>query len=178
MYSSSARDLPDFHRESKEIMTSINTQTEKIKNSRKKLLDSAKKAQDLKCISSLRSGYFLLINGDNAKEFSQLPFIQSENFSVAERLIELTKLGSLRTEITKFLAAIYKASDNLPEIFANLPTTSLKESLPFLPEKTDQKQFLAFSTLPALFGHCWTSDLRYSYINFLIKTRKPNNRAS
>ena len=170
MYSSSARDLPDFHRESKEIMTSINTQTEKIKTCRKKLLDSAKKAQDLKCISSLRSGYFLLINGDNAKEFSQLPFVQSENFSVAERLIELTKLGSLRTEITKFLAAIYKASDSLPEIFANLPTTSLKGSLPFLPEKTDQKQFLAFSTLPALFGHCWTSDLRYSYINFLIKT--------
>ena len=164
-----SRELPDLHKEVKEIMNSIKLQTEEIKTNRKQLLDASKKAQDLNCISSLRSGYFLHISAYDAQQISELPFVQPENFNVVERLIELTKMGPLRTQITKFLSAIYKSSDILPEILANLPTLSLKGALPFLPENTLPRRFLAFSTLPALFGHCWTADLSNAYINFLIK---------
>ena len=165
-----SRELPDLHKEVKEIMNSIKLQSEELKTNRKQLLDAAKKAQDLKCVSSLRSGYFLHISAYDAQQISQLPFVQPENFHVVDRLIELTDMGSLRNEINKFLAAIYKYSDALPEILANLPTSYLKgTSLPFLPEKTLPQRFLAFSTLPALFGHCWTADLSNAYINFLMK---------
>ncbi|EAY12010.1 hypothetical protein TVAG_271930 [Trichomonas vaginalis G3] len=169
MYSSSSvQDMPDFQRETKEIMASIRLQEDEIKSNRKELFESIKKTQEMKCIYSLSSGYFLHIN-DNIQQIANLPFVQPGKFVVYKRLIELTNLGSLRSEITRFLSGIYKNSDKLPLIFAKLQTTSIKNPVPFLPKHTEPNHFLAFSTLPALFGHCWTSDLRYSYINFLIK---------
>lgn len=161
--------MPDLQREIKEVMASIRLQEDEIKMNRKELLEVIKKTQDMKCIYSLSSGYFLHIKKENALQIANLPFVQPGKFVVYERLIELTSLGSLRTEITKLLAAIYKNSDKLPEIFAKLPSSALKTAVPFIPDVAEANHFIAFSTLPALFGHYWSSDLRYAYINFLIK---------
>lgn len=164
-----SRNLQDFHHEVREIDACISYQLEEIKNSQQQLYDKIKATQEARCATSLRSGYFLSMTPHNVQSFSQLPFMKSEGFLDKQTLIELPTIGSVRSDIHSFIQSVFEVYPKLPQLFAKLDSKQLSQTLPFLPEGIQIKDFLACSTLPALFGHCWASELRRRYIHFLIE---------
>lgn len=163
------RQLPEFHSEVKEITAQVSNQSDTLRNNRKALLQKIKEIQEIRALTSIRSGYFLRMTPNNVQDFSQLPFMKPDGISISERLVEMSGIGTIRADINRFLKEIYVNRNKLPEILANLPPNCFPDSLPFLPAGVRPKDFFACSTIPAIFGHHWTVELRLSFINFLME---------
>ena len=69
-----------LHRIVKDLSVKENFQEAQIRENRKQLLNKIKRVQELRCLSSIRSGYFLKMNSSNVSIISQLPFMNQNNF--------------------------------------------------------------------------------------------------
>ncbi|OHT10245.1 hypothetical protein TRFO_04249 [Tritrichomonas foetus] len=169
--------LAEYHAECREIDTTCKFQLNEIASSRQGLLEKAKETQEKRCLTSLRSGYCLRMTTQNVKDFSQLPFIKPDGLQVSDQLMTLTSLANLRNDINAFIHSLYNSMSDLPTFFSSVTSEALLDNVPFLPANVKPRDFLACSTLPALFGHCWSFELRHAYINFLMDIVKqlPNS---
>ncbi|OHS94584.1 hypothetical protein TRFO_39225 [Tritrichomonas foetus] len=163
------RPLISYHEECREIDTTRTFQLSEISSARRDLLNKAKTTQEKRCLTSLRSGYCLRMTSQNVRDFVLLPFIRPDGFFVNDKLVHT--LGPLKNDVNAFIRSIYSHPD-LPKVFAQVSNDTLLDLVPFLPAKVKPRDFLACSTLPALFGHCWSLELRHSYINFLMEVAK------
>lgn len=163
------RQLPDFHKEVKEITAQVMNQNSTLKEGRRRLLSKVKEIQEKRALTSIRSGYFLRMTSSNVQTFIQLPFMRPDGISISERLVEMSGIGTIRADINRFLKEIYNNREELPEILANLPPAIFNEQLSFLPAGVKPKEFFACSTIPSIFGHHWTVELRVGFINFLME---------
>ena len=163
------REMNDFHREVKEISAFGTYQNNALKNARKLLLQKVKQSQEMRCLTSLRYGYYMKMSAFNVTQFANLPFMLPEGIDVSERLVEMSGLGSQRSDITRLIKEIYAKRDELPDVFAQITTDDLGDEPPFLPEGAKAREFLAYSTFPALFGHCWTVELQRAFIQFITE---------
>ena len=170
------RNLNDFHYEIKEIESKINFKLDEIRRLRKNVLDYSKNLQEICFQNTTISGYYLKLRSSNIEEFSKLPFLKIQGIQIYERLVEISGINSYRSNIPKFLKAIYKIFHLLPNFLSNLPSSFI-DNLTFLPNNVKLTEFLAFSTFPALFGHLFSNELRKSYLEFLISiaNKIPNN---
>lgn len=147
--------------------TSCKFQIAGIEASRRDLLAKAKLTQEKRCLTSIRSGYCLRMTPQTVRESVKLPFIKPDGFSVLDNLSH-----DLKNDVHAFIHSLYRCFSDLPTLFAHVSSDSLAENVPFLPTMVKPRDFLASSTLPALFGHCWSVELRKSYIDFLINIAK------
>lgn len=166
------RDLVTFHQQAKGISAKIAEKTEELKEARIKLLAEMKKLQELKCFTSITSGFFLKLSITNFHQIIQLPFIKSDKVKVSDRLVEMNGLGSLRTNITKLLKEMYSQLPNLTCELAKLNFSSFKEDVPYLPAGIKTKDFFVSSTIPAIFGFYWNYELKKSFLSFIINIAK------
>ena len=161
--------LIEYHRECYQIDTTRIFQLNEIESSRRDLLQKMKETQEQRCFRSLRSGYCLRMTSNNVESGSKLPFIKPEGLRVSDHFSN--------PDIKKFIDLIYDHFTDLPSLLASISSEDLQEvqkdnEVRFLPEIVKPKEFLACSTLPALFGHCWSVELRYAYIDFLLNIIK------
>ena len=164
------REMNDFHKEVKEISAFGSYQNTALKNARRLLLDKVKHSQEMRCLTSLRYGYYMKMSAFNVTQFANLPFMLPDGIEVSERLVDLSScLGSARGDITKLIKEIYAKRDELPDIFAKITTDDLGDEPAFLPEGAKAREFLAYSTFPAMFGHCWTVELQRAFIEFITE---------
>lgn len=164
------RSIKSYHEECIEIETTQKYQLTEIAANRKTLLKKAKSTQEYRCLTSLRSGYCLRMTLQSVKSFVQLSFIRPEGFFVNDQFVHT--LGLLKTDVNSFINSIYTNFTEMPKIFAKIQTDSLMEQVPFLPSNMKPCDFLACSTLPSLFCHCWSIELRHAYIDFLLEISK------
>ena len=164
------RTVKSYHDECIEIDTTQKYQLTEIAANRRTLLKKAKSTQEYRCLTSLRSGYCLRMTSQSVTSFVQLPFIRPEGFFVNDQFVHT--LGLLKTDVYSFINSIYSNFTEMPKAFAKIETESLIEKVPFLPSSMKPRDFLACSTLPALFCHCWSIELRHSYIDFLMEISK------
>ena len=159
-----------YHEQCQQISTTRKYQLSEIESIRKDLLTRAKKTQEKRCLTSLRSGYCLKMQSDNVNNFLKLPFLRPDDFFVNDSIVYA--LGMMRNDVTSFIKSIYENFTDMPKVFANVKNEDLTQTLPFLPANVKPRDFLACSTLPALFGHCWSLELRHAYIDFLMDIAK------
>lgn len=162
-------DVHAYHKECVEIGETANFQHNEILTARANFLDKVKLTQERRCLTSLRSGYCLRMKTREVQAVSQLPFMKPDGCTVKERLIEVADARDLRSKVNDFLQSVYDNIALMPECLARIPSSKFDEQAPFLPPNVQAKDFIACSTLPALFGHCWTFDLKIAYINFIVK---------
>ncbi|EAY08456.1 hypothetical protein TVAG_355150 [Trichomonas vaginalis G3] len=165
-------DLQKYHTESKMIDSSISHHLDEIKKTKVGLREHANKAIDLKCAISLRSAYLLKISPSTVLKDSKLPFINSMKLNPAKSINDIRILSPLRNDTIQFLNTLIKGIDDLPEMLASLDPSHLIECRSFIPEYFEPFSLFASSTLPALFGFCWTEEFTRAYINFLSKIAK------
>lgn len=163
----SIKSLRTYHEECREIDTTSKFQVHGIETSRRDLLQKAKLTQEKRCLTSIRSGYCLRMTPQTIRESVKLPFIKPDGFSVLDNINH-----DLKNDVHSFIHSLYKCFPDLPSLFARVSSDALAENVPFLPNMVKPRDFLASSTLPALFGHCWSVELRKSYIDFLINIAK------
>ncbi|KAH0784976.1 hypothetical protein GPJ56_010922 [Histomonas meleagridis] len=162
------RELVDFHRQAKEVGATTTLKNHELTNLRKKLLNKVKSLQEIRCLTSLRTGYFLKLSSSNVQSTSQLPFMKPNGFKIAERLVELSGISSYRSNITKLLKELYTQLDKLPEKLALLNFDNFPDNPPYLPAGVKAREFFVCSTVPALFGYNWAVELRESFLSFIF----------
>jgi hypothetical protein len=163
----SVRELNDFHSQVKDIAAFSSFQAAEIRNARKTLLQKSREAHDLRALAAIRSGYYLKVSLSNVTDFIKLPFMTSKSVQVADRLVEIQGLGSYRSDIPKLLKEIYAHRRELPQILASVTIADLGDSQPYVPAGLTPREFFACSTIPALFGHSWSVDLKRPFLDFL-----------
>lgn len=159
--------LLHFHQEAKLIDSFIQHNLEEIKLSKVDLKQKTHEAIDLKCMISLRSAYYLRITPSTSLNDSKLSFINTIELNPANSINDIKVLGSLKNDATQFLNAIIRGLDKLPDCLSSVDSAALIEAKSFIPEFFEPLSFFASSTLPSLFGYCWTDDFVKAYINFL-----------
>jgi hypothetical protein len=94
--------------------------------------------------------------------------------TVFDRIIEIPKISTMRIHISNYLQILYKLGHQLPEQFGAVPPEAFLNlpPIPFLPAAISPVEFLACSTLPSLFGHCWSPEMQISYFSFLCRVAK------
>jgi hypothetical protein len=163
----SIRALNDFHSQVRDISASQSVQATEFRNARRILLQKVKEAQELKALTSIRAGYYLKLSSSNASDFIKLPFMNQRNLHVCERIVELQNVGAWRSDIPKCLKEVYSHRRELPEILAPLTNADFGDSLAYLPPSIKPREFFACSTIPSLFGYCWTVELQFAFIQFI-----------
>ena len=130
---------------------------------------------DVRCINFIRNSFLLQTTLQNVKTISCFPFMNPNCFTVSERLIEMSGIGYIRTEISRFLQPLFKLGRKIPTIFSNIKNEHFDECLEkmnFIPKGINPRQFFACSTFPSLFSYCWTTELQSSYISSLFEIAK------
>ncbi|KAH0794907.1 hypothetical protein GPJ56_001184 [Histomonas meleagridis] len=158
-----------YHKQCRELKAVLSFQKKEIKNAREHLLEKMKVTQEQRSLATLRSGFCLRANTQNIKDIIQLPFVKSEGFCVKSGASEVCDFGP---DVDNFLKSIYKNFSSLPQLLSQAQDSLFLQNYPFLPSNVKPREFLASSTLPALFGHCWTTELRRAYIHFLMEVSK------
>jgi hypothetical protein len=162
----------DFHRRCRALNDSILFQEEQIRISRQQYLDRVNFVQAQRCLSSLRSGFCLRISASNVRDIIHLPFFKPDAPPISDQVSGIGSITAFHADMTRFLQSIYKALPQLPQFLANVSPQVFFDPAPYLPSSIKPREFVGCSTIPALFGHCWSADLRHAYIKFLIKTAK------
>lgn len=171
----SQQNINELQSEVKKIDACISFQSDEIRNNRKQLIYYSKCMTDIRCINFIRNSFLLQTTLHNVKTISCFPFMNPNGFTVSERLIEMSGISYIRTEISRFLQPLFKLGRKIPTIFSNIKNEHFDECLKqinFIPEGISPKQFFACSTFPSLFSYCWTTELQTSYINTLYEVAK------
>ncbi|OHT06663.1 hypothetical protein TRFO_25191 [Tritrichomonas foetus] len=163
------RGLNDYHAQVKEISAYADFHAGELRVNRKDLLNAVKLAQELRCFTSIRTCYFLKLTSSNVKDIAQLPFMKPNGYQISDRLVEMAGIGSVRSSINKFLKTVFANRFDLPGLLANFDFNSFPESVPYLPEGIKPGDFFACSTIPSLFGHFWTVELKKNFIDFIFE---------
>lgn len=169
-----------LHRIVKDLSVKENFQEAQIRENRKQLLNKIKRVQELRCLSSIRSGYFLKMNSSNVSIISQLPFMNQNNFHVSERIIEMAGISTIRNQVNKLIKEILSDPVELPKYLAKIDFKSERfkpDTRSYLPEGITIKEYFCCCTVPALFGFSFTSEFHLSFLNFLcqIAENMPQN---
>lgn len=154
----------------KDLSVKENFQEAQIKENRKQLLTKIKRVQELRCLSSLRSGYFLKLNSSNVSYVSQLPFMNQNNFHVSERIVEMAGISTIRNQVNKLIKEILSEQEDVTKFLATLDFKNDRfkpENRTYLPEGITIKEYFCCCTIPALFGFSFTSEFQLSFLNFL-----------
>jgi hypothetical protein len=161
------RELNDFHAEVKQITAACNCQVAQIRNARKLFVAKMKECNDLRGALTLLAGYASRLAPSNAADIARLPCFHAAPFRVCDRLMEISGLGSsTRTDIQKFLKLFYANRKNFADIFASIAPADLPESPAYLPPLFRTLDFLACSTVPAVFGYFWAVELKLAFAQF------------
>ena len=163
------RELNDYHAQVKDISAYSDFHANELRVNRRDLLNSVKKAQELRCFTSLRTCYFLKLTPANAPNIAKLPFMRPNGCSISDRLVEMSGIGSVRSSINKFIKTVFSNKEDLTASLATLDFNSFPETVPYLPEGIKSKDFFACSTVPALFGHFWTTELKENFLKFIFQ---------
>jgi hypothetical protein len=161
--------LATLHRDVKEMDAYVKLQLEDLVKQRRQLFEDFKRAQDLRCLTSLRATC-IFPSIFNIEALARLPFVVSDTLPVYDRIIEIPGIAPLRGHLGKFLQNLYKLGPKLPSFYASLPMAAMTDSLeiPFLLPGIKPREFFAASALPSLFGFCWCSEMKISYFTFLM----------
>lgn len=162
------RTVHEYHKECIEIGETGNFQQNEILANRNLFREKAKLTQEKRCLTSLRSGYYLRMGKNQVKKFAKLPFIETDTITVKDRITDEV--------VAQFLHEIYSSIRTLPEILGKFTHIDTRKPVPFLPAEVVVKDFLACSTLPALFGYCWTYELKMAYINFITEIARQSQQ--
>lgn len=169
------QNINELQSEVKKIDACMSFQAEEIRNNRKQLIYYSKCMTDVRCINFIRNSFLLQTTLHNVKTVSCFPFMNPNCFTVSERLIEMSGIGYIRTEISRFLQPLFKLGRKIPTFFSNITNEHFDECLEktnFIPKGINPRQFFACSTFPSLFSYCWTTELQTSYINTLFEIAK------
>ena len=101
----------------------------------------------------------------------KLPFLRSESLKIYDRLLDVPGVGKWRRNFQVLIEEILKSED-LVGFFGRIPMEAFAGDIPMMPEGVSPLMFFATSTLPALFGFCWTGELQMSYFRLLSGIRK------
>ena len=163
------RELNDYHAQVKDISAYADFHAGQLRSNRRDLLNTVKETQELRCFTSLQMCYILKLTTSNVRDICQLPFMKPNGCSISDRLVEMARIGSIRSSINKFLKSLFAAHDDLPAIFASVDINSFPETVPYLPSVMKPRDFFTCSSIPSIFGHFWCYELRQSYIKFLLE---------
>ncbi|OHT00119.1 hypothetical protein TRFO_08114 [Tritrichomonas foetus] len=164
--------MAELHDLVKELSITENFQANQIRDNRKNLLNKIKRVQELRCLASIRSGYFLRMNSSDAEYVSQLPFMNSKKLNISERIVEMAGVSTIRTQVNRLIKEILNEREELPKFFADLDFHSeqlMPETRSYLPENITPREFFACCTVPALFGFYFTNEFHESFLNFLYQ---------
>ena len=162
------RELNDYHAQVKDISAYADFHAAELRANRRDLLNIVKQTQELRCFTSIQMCYFLKLTPLNVRDISQLPFIKPNGCTISDRLVEMARIGSTRSSITKFLKTLFASYEDLPSVLASVDINSFPETVPYLPSVMKPRDFLTCSAIPDIFGHFWCYELRQSYIKFLL----------
>ena len=164
--------LPKLHETVSNIGSALEHKQEEVKIVQQKLQNKSNRIQDLRCLITLRSGYYLRMTANNAVIDPKLSYMNNNELETRESLNSVRDLTNIKTDVNRFLLQIIKSISTLPEFLVDVTTESLQKATAFLPPSIEPRAFLASSTFPALFGFCWTDEFKKGYIKFLAKIAK------
>ena len=167
-----AGNIFSIQEEVKKINACLDFQVEEIRNQRKQLLYDSKCNTDLRCISFIRSAYLLGMSQENVISTANIPFMHPNGFAISERLIEMSRISTIRLEITRFIQALFKLGNRIPKLFAGIKNKAFDEHMVFIPDGIKPLNLFACSTFPSLFSYCWTPELQLAYINTMVEIAK------
>jgi len=170
--STSPRDLPELHVKAKEIEAILKREDIEISYARQTLMEKMEMIQDLRCLTSIRSGFFLRMTMHNVSSWVKLPFMIPGELVTFKSINEINEVSAYRSDIIRLLNSIMKSMHLLPTILSRLSSDQLVFSCPFLPQGVEPRDFLACSALPSIFGYLPSNELRISYIDFLNNIAK------
>ncbi|EAY21841.1 hypothetical protein TVAG_249000 [Trichomonas vaginalis G3] len=166
------RDMRDFHKQVHEVEALKEHLGKELQGMKKELLEKAKELQDQSACYISRAGYFQRMTTSNYRGFMELPFMKPEGITVYDKIFEIAQIPDYRTQLPKFMKAFYKCLNDMPPLLAKLDTQKHFGVQPFLPDGVKLSDFMASSTLPAVFGHLFTKELKIAYIKFLVEIAK------
>ena len=147
------RELNDYHAQVKNISASSSYHNAKLQVSRKELMNLVKSVQELHCFNTLRNCYYLKLTPVTASSIAALPFMKPGNMPVADRLVEMSNIGSIRSSINRFVKNVFNRRDELADLLITLDFNNFPKSVPYLPSYITPLDFFASSTIPSIFGH-------------------------
>lgn len=159
----------------KQISACLSFQNEELKNRRKQLLYDSKSLMDLRCISFMRVPSLMQTSIMNIETVLILPYMLPNSFVISERLIEMSGIGYIRSDITKFLHQFFKLGLKIPKLFSQIQNQDFLEisnQTNFIPYGVNPKELFGMSTFPSLFSYCWNSELQVAYLNSIAEIAK------
>lgn len=170
------RELNDYHAQVKNISASSSYHNAKLQVSRKELMSLVKSVQELHCFNTLRNCYYLKLTPVTASSIAALPFMKPGNLPVADRLVEMSNIGSIRSSINRFVKNVFNRRDELADLLITLDFNNFPKSVPYLPSYITPLDFFASSTIPSIFGHFWTVEFQENFIQFVfdVANKLPN----
>jgi hypothetical protein len=87
---------------------------------------------------------------------------------VANTVLDVNGLDETAGAMSQFLHSLYDSFPTLADLLVRAPLSTFSAACPFIPSEIKLRDFLSASALPAIFGHCWSWELRHAYIEFLV----------
>ena len=162
------RDISVMHQDVIKTDICLDLQNSDLSNFGRKLYEDANKLQEKRHLVFLRSIVVWDSESSNVESLMKLPFLQSETVTPFERMVEVPGLEKWKNMFQKFLEGLLRIRD-LPMLLSKFQDYAFMTGVPFIPQGMRPVQFMAGSTLPALFGFCWSLEFQVSYCRFLAE---------